>query len=412
MQPISAIVLERLLGIAALLIIGSLCAAALLARHALLHTALVGLLLAAGAGACIVFWAAWYSGPVRRRLSRLTHSPKLEPLSQNLRTLAVHPRQLTTTVALSFLFQILAVVVITVLFSAVGVDASFLQAGFIAVASGVAGVLPISINGIGVIEGSFTAAALETRIPFHEAVFVAMFLRLYMLVAGMLGGFLYALEPRPSRVPDTEEDLIMLHVPDKFSYLLRTLVHSPLDLVRLVEVALTTFKFRFIKRCIGPRSIVGEKTVFINSGNIKFGSGCLIQDRVYIRAGVDGVVEAGDGVAINSFVQIYGHGGVRIGEHTQIGPSTLLTTTGHDYRAQDLERNHSPIVIGKRVWIGAHVTILPGVSIGDHSVIGAGAVVTRDIPAYSLAVGVPARVVRSLRTDAIEKEAPTPTHLR
>jgi uncharacterized protein (TIRG00374 family) len=199
MRSISAIVLERLLGIAALLIIGSLCAAALLARHALLHTALVGLLLAAGAGACIVFLAAWYAGPVRRRLARLTHSPKLEPLSQNLRNLAVHPRQLTATVALSFLFQILAVVVITVLFSAVGVDASFLQAGFIAVASGVAGVLPISINGIGVIEGSFAAAALETRLPFHEAVFVALFLRFYMLVASMLCGVLYALEPLPSR---------------------------------------------------------------------------------------------------------------------------------------------------------------------------------------------------------------------
>jgi acetyltransferase-like isoleucine patch superfamily enzyme len=213
-------------------------------------------------------------------------------------------------------------------------------------------------------------------------------------------------------VRDIKEDLSMRHVPNKFGYLLRTLMHSPLDLVRLVEVALTTFKLRFINRCIGPRSIVGEKTVFINSGNIKLGSGCLIQDRVYIRAGVDGMVEAGDGVAINSFVQIYGHGGVRIGAHTQIGPSTVLTTTGHDYRAQELERNYSPIVIGKRVWIGANVTILPGVSIGDHSVIGAGAVVTRDIPAYSLAVGVPACVVRSLRTDAIEKEAPTPTHLR
>lgn len=188
----------------------------------------------------------------------------------------------------------------------------------------------------------------------------------------------------------------MRHVPDRLSYVLRTALRNPSELVRLARVALTTFKFRYLKRCVGPGSIVGERTVFINSANITFGSGCLIQDRVYIRAGAKGNVSVGDGAAINSFVQIFGHGGVTIGEHTQIGPSTVVTTTGHDYQAEDLDRNYSPINIGQRVWIGSNATILPGVSIGDHSVVGAGAVVTRDIPPYSVAVGIPARVVKSL----------------
>ena len=122
-------------------------------------------------------------------------------------------------------------------------------------------------------------------------------------------------------------------------------------------------------------------------------------DRVYIRAGANGKVSVGDGAAINSHVQIYGHGGIRIGEHAQIGPSTIITTTGHNYRAKELERDYSAIDIGKRVWIGANATILPGVSIGDFCVIGAGAVVTRDIPPYSLAVGVPARVIRCIEGD-------------
>lgn len=122
-------------------------------------------------------------------------------------------------------------------------------------------------------------------------------------------------------------------------------------------------------------------------------------DRVYIRAGANGKVTVGDGAAINSHVQIYGHGGIRIGEHTQVGPSTIITTTGHNYRTKELERDYSAIDIGKRVWIGANATILPGVSIGDFSVIGAGAVVTKDIPPHSLAVGVPARVIRSIEAD-------------
>ncbi len=188
----------------------------------------------------------------------------------------------------------------------------------------------------------------------------------------------------------------MRHVPDRLNYLLQTAIHNPAEMLRIFRVALTTFWFRFGKRCVGPGTLVGEKTVFINSSNIRFGSNCLIQDRVYIRAGTHGKVVVGDGAAINSHVQIYGHGGVRIGEHAQIGPGTVVTTTGHDYRATELDRDYSAIEIGKRVWIGASATILPGVSIGEYSVIGAGAVVTKDVPPHSLAVGVPARVIRTI----------------
>jgi acetyltransferase-like isoleucine patch superfamily enzyme len=132
----------------------------------------------------------------------------------------------------------------------------------------------------------------------------------------------------------------------------------------------------------------------INSNNIEIGANCLIKDRVYLRAGIDGHIILGDGAAINSFVQIYGHGGVNIGEQTQIGPNSVVTTTGHDYLSRNLDQDYSAISIGARVWIGANCTILPGVTIGDHAVIGAGAVVTRDIPANCVAVGVPARVIR------------------
>ena len=95
---------------------------------------------------------------------------------------------------------------------------------------------------------------------------------------------------------------------------------------------------------------------------------------------------------------------VTIGDNAFIAPNVGIYTAGHpldaERRNQGLEYAY-PIRIGNNVWIGAHSVILPGVTIGDHVVIGAGSVVTKDIPSYSLAVGNPCRVIRSL--EAMEK---------
>jgi acetyltransferase-like isoleucine patch superfamily enzyme len=147
-----------------------------------------------------------------------------------------------------------------------------------------------------------------------------------------------------------------------------------------------------------------------NASNIHIGKGCLIQDRVYLRAGMTGEITIGNGAALNSFVQIYGHGGIEIGDDTQVGPNTVLTTTGHDYLAANLQQNYESIKIGRRVWISANCTILPGVTIGDQAVIGAGAVVSRNIPARCVALGIPARVVRHFNdeSDAMEHDSAVP----
>lgn len=90
---------------------------------------------------------------------------------------------------------------------------------------------------------------------------------------------------------------------------------------------------------------------------------------------------------------------IRIGAHCQIGPNVQLLTPVHPLepapRAAGLEAA-DPITLGDNVWLGGGVIVCPGVTIGDDSVIGAGSVVTRDIPARSLAVGNPARVIRTL----------------
>jgi acetyltransferase-like isoleucine patch superfamily enzyme len=182
---------------------------------------------------------------------------------------------------------------------------------------------------------------------------------------------------------------------DKAGYFLRILARNPSELWRIFRIGLTTARFRYLSRCVGPGSVVGVGTEVVNSANVRMGARVLLQDYVYIRAGAEGRVTIADRVAINSFCRIFGHGSVTVGEDTQIGPGSLITTTDHDY-GDSLQTRYKPVAIGKRVWIGANVTVLPGVTIGDGAVIGAGAVVTQDIPAWVVAVGVPARVVRAV----------------
>ena len=186
----------------------------------------------------------------------------------------------------------------------------------------------------------------------------------------------------------------MRHV-HKASYLGRILSTNPLELLRLLQVGWTTAKYRWLLRCVGPGTVVGVGTVIVNSANVRIGRGCLLQDAVYIRAGTQGRVTIGDRAALNSFCRLFGHGTIEIGEDAQLGPGSLVTTTGHDYR-KGLEASWKPVVIGRGAWIGANVTILPGVEIGDRAVIGAGSVVTRSIGPGSIAVGVPARVIRRI----------------
>ena len=90
---------------------------------------------------------------------------------------------------------------------------------------------------------------------------------------------------------------------------------------------------------------------------------------------------------------------IYIGEHTMIGTNCVLATANHPILPELREKAYQynlPIRIGRNCWLGAGVIVVPGVTIGDNTVIGAGSVVTKDIPANVVAVGNPCRVLRSI----------------
>ena len=90
---------------------------------------------------------------------------------------------------------------------------------------------------------------------------------------------------------------------------------------------------------------------------------------------------------------------IYVGDYTMFGPNVILATAGHpilpELRTQAYQYN-MPVHIGKNCWLGAGVIVLPGVTIGDNTVIGAGSVVTKDIPSNVVAVGNPCRVLREI----------------
>lgn len=113
-------------------------------------------------------------------------------------------------------------------------------------------------------------------------------------------------------------------------------------------------------------------------------------------------IRLGRNVYANHNLVILDGATVTIGDNVAIGPNVVLSTSGHPVeaavRVSGLEWV-KPIVIGNNVWIGASVTVLPGVEIGENTTVGGGSVVTRSIPADCVAAGNPCRVLRSLDKD-------------
>ena len=137
-----------------------------------------------------------------------------------------------------------------------------------------------------------------------------------------------------------------------------------------------------------------------------YGENLYIISPVYANCGLRHV-HFGKDVVVNFDCKFVDDGDIFIGDNTLIGPGCTFATADHPIsprlRKHVLQRN-KPIHIGKNVWFGSGAIVLPGVTIGDNSIIGAGSVVTKDIPANVIAVGNPAKVLREI-TDEDDRMA-------
>ena len=127
------------------------------------------------------------------------------------------------------------------------------------------------------------------------------------------------------------------------------------------------------------------------------GKGLWMEPPIHFAYGCN--THIGSHVYANFNMTVVDDGEVFIGDYTMFAPNVVISTTGHPIHPMYRDKGAQfslPVVIKDHVWIGANVTIMPGVTIGENSVIGAGSVVTRDIPDNVVACGVPCRVMRAI----------------
>lgn len=111
-------------------------------------------------------------------------------------------------------------------------------------------------------------------------------------------------------------------------------------------------------------------------------------------------IAVGQDVFINACCHFQDHGGVTIGDSCQIGHNVVFATLNHALAPEDRKTTSpAPIVLGRNVWIGSNATVLQGVTIGDNAVVGAGSVVTKDVAANTVVVGIPARFIKSIENE-------------
>ena len=134
-------------------------------------------------------------------------------------------------------------------------------------------------------------------------------------------------------------------------------------------------------------------------GNIIVGKKCWIGHDVFLSSGRGCEIKIGDGVSLNTGCHVVAVSGIQIGKNTAIGEYVSIRDQNHTFDRTDIPIKEQgftgePIEIGEDVWIGRGVMICPGVKIGNGAVIGANSVVTKDVGAFTIVAGSPARLIR------------------
>ena len=161
---------------------------------------------------------------------------------------------------------------------------------------------------------------------------------------------------------------------------------------RVTEGRLVGWRNRFLRRhlgSLGPRSGVSFGVRIVSPDHIHIGTETYLPNRSVFD----------------------GRGGLTIGDQCLIGFESIIITSTHESAdvtvpIRDQGLFEAPVVIGNDVWLGCRVIVMPGVTIGDHAIVAAGSVVTKDVPAYGVVGGVPARAIKD-RREAQQLEAAT-----
>jgi glycosyltransferase 2 family protein len=191
-RALSAVVIERIVGFAALMLIACLGALDLARQSA--HARLVLVVCLAGMAAIALLAWAVYRGWHQPLIDRLLHTRMFAAVDHNLKSLRSGGSTWVPLLAISLLFQLVAIAIIYGLFVSLGNPVPYSTCAVIAAAAGIATVLPISINGLGVVEGAFVGSALALDVPYEPALVVAVLLRVLLVPYALAFGVLYAVQ--------------------------------------------------------------------------------------------------------------------------------------------------------------------------------------------------------------------------
>jgi len=141
-----------------------------------------------------------------------------------------------------------------------------------------------------------------------------------------------------------------------------------------------------------PRPLHAWRALVLRAWGAKLGARCHVYPGAVIWAPWQ--LALADDACIADGAEIYNVAEVSLGRRAVVSQGAYLCTASHDHRREDFPLTSAPIHLGDRAWVAARVIVLPGITIGDTAVAGAGSVVTCDIPAGCTAAGNPARIVR------------------
>jgi acetyltransferase-like isoleucine patch superfamily enzyme len=147
----------------------------------------------------------------------------------------------------------------------------------------------------------------------------------------------------------------------------------------------------YMLKLIGKLPAHTMRRIFYRSAGVRLGSGAVIYGGAEIRAPRS--VQIGANTIVGNDAILDGRAGIQIGAEVNLSGEVAIWTVQHDPQDANFGTKSGSVVVHDRAWLSFRVTVLPGVTIGEGAVVAAGAVVTHDVPPYTIAAGIPARVI-------------------